>query len=166
MDKKWYQTIASSEFDGEKWVLGQDSPRSSLDEKIQQAMIELRYTVFEAVQIFNHHSPSAAHITILMMEGELEQNSDYEERGNIRGLMLLRYATKVRLVLEYPNLVMSLLETQSFRHQEIASTQLAAIEDELGRVVWSLPSGPIWDVEQLVKNAIKELVKSSSPQKF
>ena len=152
MDKKWYRNLASSEYTSRGWILHQEAGFSE-EQKLSFAMNELRSTAFEAVQIFNHHSSPESHITTLVMNNP--------DQSGVRGIMLLRYAFQLRMVREETVLLMTLWKTESYQHHRIAKTTLSFRQEDLGGIVWSTSKGQVWDVEQLVKHALKELVKLS-----
>ena len=150
MDKKWCRMLAGSRYDGSKWILAHYH-QPSYQEKLDRALSEIRYATYEAVEIFNHYSPSEAQITAM----------DMENAGVLTGLILFRYTTQIRLMRQDNHLLMTLIETKSYQPKSLGETLLEAKEDELGGVVWLTPSGQLWDEEPLVKSIIKELVKHS-----
>ena len=153
MDRRWYKTMACSHYNGEKWVYeGSAKERhTTLREKVTASLGELRQVAFEGVQIFNQYAPSASHITLLV----LEHPPHYE----LRGIMLLRYDSQVKLQRQDPYMVMSLHRCASFKQRTLAQSKFFAKEDDLGGVLWCSMNNGVWNEEQLVKCALKELVK-------
>ena len=157
MDKRWYQAIAGSRFDGKRWVFDQQSAlqikSQSLITKLELSISQIRYTAFEAIEIFNYYCVnSSAHITLIV-------NQDPED-FSLKGLMLLRFSSRIKLYRDDPYLVMELNKNQSFQAQTLASVKFIPKEDEFGEILWQNPKGLILNNEQLVKCAIKELVRS------
>ena len=159
MDKRWYRTLAGSRYEDSSWKIHDDlsratevmSPPTPLQSRISEAMRDLRLCSFEAVQIFNHYCSSPDHITLLV----LEDPPDFD----LKGLMLLRYSTQIRLMRQDSYLSMTLLQTRAYPQEPVAETSFQIQEDELGHILWRSPHGQLWDEEQLVKCVLKELVK-------
>ena len=156
MDKRWYQVIAGSKYDGKKWIYHDQTVHKiksqSLMEKIADSMSQLRYVAFEAVQIFNYYSPESAHITFIVNEDPIN--------FNLQGVMMIRFNSFVKIIRNDPYILMQLGKNQSYQTEIIASVKFIPKEDEFTGILWQNQKGMILDDEQLIKCAIKELVRS------
>ena len=131
---------------------GGDGDQDDQHLKMARALRELRLCAFEAVEIFNHYCPVPDQVTLLVHE----EPPSYE----LRGLMLLRYSTQIRLVIhEASGLEMSLISLRGFDQNPLAKTLFILEDDELGHTIWRAHHGQLWDDEQLMKCVLKELVR-------
>ncbi|MCY4443391.1 MAG: hypothetical protein OXC44_01140 [Proteobacteria bacterium] len=156
MDKKWYERVARLRYSDGKWLEAEDDSvcvRGDFTGKFSEGLKELRYTASEAVEIFNHYSKPASHITLLV----LEQEVDY----SLNGLMLLRHSSQIKLLRKVPYLTMELTENAGFPTQSHKKARFLAREDDMGTLVWCTEEGHVWEHEQLIKCTLKELVKYS-----
>lgn len=151
MDHSWYEILAESEYNGSQWTLSPARAELSTKEKLTHALEAILRAMITAVDIYNHHSPSHCHITLL----QNRETSFFE-------LTLLRFGVKLQLKQQGENLGITLDQTQNYS-QEPLTLLLSKKEDEFGNFMWFTPTCYIGDAEQLVKCLLKELVKNSSP---
>ena len=151
MDHNWCRVLARSSFDGQQWICS-DPQENSIQQKLKTTLTELHHKAAEAVAVFNCHSAPEAHITLMA-----ERNgAGYED-----GFSLFRYSTQIRVVCDDMDLIMTLIKTESYQHNQKAQVVLKTETDELGEMIWRTPSHQIWDQSDLIKSALKQLVKYS-----
>lgn len=160
VSKDWYKVMARSHYDGMRWVWShpEDQKDRSVDfsQKVSIALQKLRVASLEATEIFNHYSPAGAQITPLIL-------AHPKCFDRVIGIKLLRYSLQLKMILtKNMQLSLELANLGSFQPQYLAKSTLQPQEDDMGCVVWHTPHGQIWDEDQLLKSAMKLLVKHES----
>ena len=153
MSHHWCRVLAESEYHHGKWLI-QPTPET-YQQKLYAAMDELSRTAADAIAVFNHHSSPEAYITLMTL--------DHTESGDLRGFVLFRFSTQIRLLYEGQYLTMTLIKTESYQPKQKAQVKLMVQPDDLNEITWLTPNGQLWDQHQLIKAALKELVKYSHP---